>query len=42
MAEERVMIFVDGNNFYYGLKNNIGKKIDIEIALANILKISLQ
>ncbi len=30
MPEERVMIFIDGSNFYHGLKNNIGKNTDID------------
>lgn len=30
MPKERIMIFIDGSNFYHGLNKNIGKGIDID------------
>lgn len=30
MPKERIMIFIDGSNFYHGLRKNIGKGVDID------------
>jgi uncharacterized LabA/DUF88 family protein len=27
---ERVMVFIDGSNFYHGLRKNVGKNLDVE------------
>jgi uncharacterized LabA/DUF88 family protein len=32
MNQERIMIFIDGSNFYHGLKKNTGKDIDIDFS----------
>ena len=32
MSEERIMIFIDGSNFYHGLRKNIGEDTNIDFS----------